>query len=645
MRTLIGSKTKMFCLQATILLLAFSFADARVLWYGDPNRPLTASFRTLNRESGEAGTARAVDDPVHGKIWRVNKPAGSKRAEFARTTGSVNHYNIKDGDRVYVGWRVKVNVAGSRKPNGGFAIFQLKTRGNLLQNHPVSIGYDASRKMLNLQGINPGTGFVSPRKFTFTEHPMNEDTWTTIVLGFKFSKAYKKDKVGFVEAWINGVKQDLIDQNSRQQSYHRTHEEGYMYFKWGAYNETSRNFNITVDMGDMRVGTTLASVMNHLGGNVITPPPPPTYTLNTSVTGQGTVARSPNKTNYNSGEVVSLTANPASGWAFGSWSGAVSGTNNPVNVTMSQNRNVTATFTQIPTNFTLTTNIAGQGTVAKSPERAQYDPGATVTLTATPATGMVFTGWSGDATGTTNPLTVTMDQNRTVNALFTQAMPSGIEKLSIVASEASAEQNDDHLKELSYDGNLETRWANDNTPENNWIIYDLGQSGVVNAVKLMLNVGETRTYPLKIEVGENEDNFTEVWSGDLPPTIGLHTIVVAESTGRFVRMSMTGPNSSENHWFSIFQAEIWGTIDNTSIRSVANGYTLNPSINAIHGGFTVTAPGASAKLEVFNLQGKLLLQKSGAFENSFIPMRQNGVYFLRLSQGERQINQRLIIQN
>ena len=298
-----------------------------------------------------------------------------------------------------------------------------------------------------------------------------------------------------------------------------------------------------------------------------------------------------------------------------------------------------------PQSFTLNTSVSGQGTVTKSPEKANYSIGEKVTLTATPATGMVFTGWSGDATGTTNPLEVTMNANRTVNALFMQKMPSGIEKLTIVAAEASAEQNDDHLKELSYDGDPQTRWANDNTPENNWIIFDLGETGIVNVLKLMLNVGETRTYPLKVEVGDSKDSFTEVWNADLPPAVGLNTIVLTEAPGRYVRVSMTGPNSDGSNWFSIFQAEVWGTNQGTSIRSLVNGYNHTANLTPIQGGFTITAPGASAKLEVFNLQGKLMFQKNGVFENSFIPMRQNGVYFLRLSQGDKQINQKFIIQN
>ncbi|MDQ3002981.1 MAG: hypothetical protein M3Y08_17180, partial [Fibrobacterota bacterium] len=42
-----------------------------------------------------------------------------------------------------------------------------------------------------------------------------------------------------------------------------------------------------------------------------------------------------------------------------------------------------------------------------------------MTLTATPIAGYSFTGWTGDATGTTNPLSVLMDRNKSIAANFT----------------------------------------------------------------------------------------------------------------------------------------------------------------------------------------------------------------------------------
>jgi uncharacterized repeat protein (TIGR02543 family) len=48
----------------------------------------------------------------------------------------------------------------------------------------------------------------------------------------------------------------------------------------------------------------------------------------------------------------------------------------------------------------------------------EYDPGSTVTVTATPDAGYIFSGWTGDATGTTNPLSLTMDADKVVGANF-----------------------------------------------------------------------------------------------------------------------------------------------------------------------------------------------------------------------------------
>jgi len=236
--------------------ISSSRAVSDVLWYGDPNKPLTDSFRQLNTEPGEEGTATVVNDSVYGKVWKVNKPAGSKRAEFARTNG----YIPAEGDKVYVGWRTKINIAGSTNPDSGFAIFQLKTEDNGEQNHPVSIDYDG-REMF-VQGIDPGTGFVAPRTKTFCTKPMNENTWTSIVLGIKFSS---NATVGYVEVWINGVKQSLLNDNSDKQSFHRTIDTGEMYFKWGAYNEAGRNFDISNYLCDMRVATsyTAAEPLNY----------------------------------------------------------------------------------------------------------------------------------------------------------------------------------------------------------------------------------------------------------------------------------------------------------------------------------------------------------------------------------------------
>jgi uncharacterized repeat protein (TIGR02543 family) len=73
-----------------------------------------------------------------------------------------------------------------------------------------------------------------------------------------------------------------------------------------------------------------------------------------------------------------------------------------------------------PGQWRLTTVASTGGTVTKDPDLSKYTNGATVTVTAAPNPGFAFTGWSGDATGTNNPITVTMTANKTVTASFAE---------------------------------------------------------------------------------------------------------------------------------------------------------------------------------------------------------------------------------
>ncbi len=118
---------------------------------------------------------------------------------------------------------------------------------------------------------------------------------------------------------------------------------------------------------------------------------------------------------YAAGTVVTLTASPASGWLFLAWSGDCTGTG-PCQLTMTSNKSVTATFQQ---RFSLTVACAGSGTVSPQQCRSTvpYAAGTVVTLTASPAPGSDFSGWSGACSGP-NPCVVTMNSDKSVTARF-----------------------------------------------------------------------------------------------------------------------------------------------------------------------------------------------------------------------------------
>ena len=88
--------------------------------------------------------------------------------------------------------------------------------------------------------------------------------------------------------------------------------------------------------------------------------PAETYTLSVSIEGQGSVDKSPNKSEYEDGEVVTLTASPSSGWVFSNWSGAVNSTSKQTDITIDSDKSVTATFEEIYYDITSESTYSAQ---------------------------------------------------------------------------------------------------------------------------------------------------------------------------------------------------------------------------------------------------------------------------------------------
>jgi hypothetical protein len=143
-----------------------------------------------------------------------------------------------------------------------------------------------------------------------------------------------------------------------------------------------------------------------------------TLTVATAGNGSGTVMPGVGTHPYLYGDVVTLTAGAATGSTFTGWSGDASGTTSPFMLTMNGNRAMTATFALNTYTLTVATAGNGSGVVTPTVGAHGYDYGTVVTLTANAATGSTFTGWSGDASGTTTPVMLTMNSNQAVTATF-----------------------------------------------------------------------------------------------------------------------------------------------------------------------------------------------------------------------------------
>ncbi len=121
------------------------------------------------------------------------------------------------------------------------------------------------------------------------------------------------------------------------------------------------------------------------------------------------------------GTELTLQAVPDVSYRFGAWTGGAYGSKNPLTLAVGGDLDITANF--VVTEHVLTLTGAGgsvsvNGETHALPWSGIFTSGASVVLQALPATGHVFDGWAGDFTETTNPVTVVMNQDWTLDAQF-----------------------------------------------------------------------------------------------------------------------------------------------------------------------------------------------------------------------------------
>ena len=177
---------------------------------------------------------------------------------------------------------------------------------------------------------------------------------------------------------------------------------------------------------------------------------PTTHTLTVDPNGPGEVSAAPSpfpasgsisacregvpascSASYDEPETVLLTATPAPNSTFAGWSGCEAEPGpTECEVALSEARSVSATFAPILHPLTVSKSGAGQGTIVSSPPGIdcgstcahEYQQGSTVALTATPAPGSTFAGFSGACSGI-GVCAVTVSAAESVTATFAQVLP------------------------------------------------------------------------------------------------------------------------------------------------------------------------------------------------------------------------------
>jgi hypothetical protein len=191
---------------------------------------------------------------------------------------------------------------------------------------------------------------------------------------------------------------------------------------------------------------TYDGIDNNCDGTVDNLPGSSTLTAIRAGNGFGTVSSVPPgiacgadcEETYGNGTSVTLTALAATGSVFSGWSGEGCSGMGTCSFPVLAPATATATFTLSTHTLTVTRAGTGTGTVTSSPAGINcgadcteiYNYGTTVTLTAVPAVGSVFAGWSGGGCSGTGTCTTTMTAARSVTATF----PLTQHTLSVVRS-------------------------------------------------------------------------------------------------------------------------------------------------------------------------------------------------------------------
>jgi uncharacterized repeat protein (TIGR02543 family) len=126
---------------------------------------------------------------------------------------------------------------------------------------------------------------------------------------------------------------------------------------------------------------------------------------------------------YRAKSTPTLTATPNTGYVFKNWTqnGVVVSTGSSYTFTVGRNRTLVANFAKAKYPLTVTASPSGGGKFKLNPAPltgGKYVYNTNVKITAVPKPGYTFQSWSGDATGSTTTINVTMDSPKSITGTF-----------------------------------------------------------------------------------------------------------------------------------------------------------------------------------------------------------------------------------
>jgi hypothetical protein len=211
---------------------------------------------------------------------------------------------------------------------------------------------------------------------------------------------------------------------------------------------------------------------------------------------------------------------------------------------MDGNKAISANFATYPVNVTI--SPSGAGTVSKTPNQPTYPPGTVVQLAA--SSSYPFLGWSGDASGTDNPISLTVDGTKNITASFlayaltTTVSPTGGGTIARDPNQTLYGPGPVTLTLTTASGYDFVRWEGDASGSDNPLTIQMDSDKTVHAI----------TWPSPPACG----NWTDILTEAYPAPRGLACAVWDPPRHRMI---LFGGGDYSSHFNDLWQFTVSGT--------------------------------------------------------------------------------------
>ena len=361
---------------------------------------------TFIQQTSDGGyIAAGFTDPFgagYNNIW-VLRLSSTGDIEWQRTYGGVNHdcarsvQQTSDNGYIVTGhtesfgagsfdiWVLKLDSTGYISPSCGFM--------------------GSSNATITYPSVYPEDTYVTPKNTFFTSLATSsspQDTDATVYLIWS-AQEYTLTVSANPGGTIDPDPDTYTYNGGTRVTITAIPDSGYAFSGWsGDASGTENPITITIDKDKL--------ITANFGWE---------YTLTIAAGEDGTTYPAPGNYSYAAETEVSITAIPGTGYAFSGWAGDVpqgSENDNPITITVDSDKSITANFAL---GYVLTITSGRGGTTDPAPGSYTYGAGIEVSIKAIPNEGYEFSEWSGDASGKENPITIFMDKDEWIIAIFT----------------------------------------------------------------------------------------------------------------------------------------------------------------------------------------------------------------------------------